>query len=41
MIHVVIWDKEGNKKSEETIAYEVPYKQMLKEYDFILIDKVN
>ena len=41
MIHVVIWDKEGNKKSEETILYEVPYNQMLKEYDFILIDKVN
>jgi hypothetical protein len=41
MIHVVIWDKEGNKKSEETIVYEAPYKQMLKEYDFILIDKVN
>jgi hypothetical protein len=41
MIHVVIWDNKKNKKSEETIAYKAPYKHFLKEYDFILIDKVN
>lgn len=40
-IHVVIWDNKNSKKSEETITYKAPYKQMLKEYDFILIDKVN
>jgi hypothetical protein len=40
-IHVVVWDNKNNKKSEETITYKVPFKQMLKEYDFILIDKVN
>ena len=41
MIHVVIWDKNGNKKSEETVAYNSPYRQMLKEYDFILINGIN
>lgn len=40
-IHVVIWDRRQNKKSEETLIYKAPFKQMLKEYDFILIDKVN
>lgn len=40
-IHVVIWDNKNNKRSEETLTYKAPYKQMLKEYDFILIDKVN
>ncbi len=40
MIHVVVWDKFKNKKSEETITYKAPYKHMLKEYDFILIDAV-
>jgi hypothetical protein len=40
-IHIVVWDNKNNKKSEETITYKAPYKQMLKEYDFILIDKIN
>jgi hypothetical protein len=40
-IHVVIWDNKLNKKSEETITYKAPFRQILKEYDFILIDKVN
>ncbi|MCK4920734.1 MAG: hypothetical protein KAS71_06795, partial [Bacteroidales bacterium] len=40
-IHVVIWDNKQNKKSEETLVYKAPYKQILKEYDFILIDAVN
>ena len=40
-IHVVIWDRKQNKKSEETIPYKAPFRQILKEYDFILIDKVN
>ena len=40
-IHVVIWDNKQNKKSEETLTYKAPFKQILKEYDFILIDKVN
>jgi hypothetical protein len=40
-IHVVIWDNKQNKKSEETLTYKAPFKQMLKEYDFILIDKIN
>jgi len=40
-IHVVIWDNKKNKKLEQTVTYKAPYKQMLKEYDFILIDKVK
>jgi hypothetical protein len=40
-IHVVVWDNKQNKKSEETVTYQAPYKHMLKEYDFILIDRVN
>lgn len=40
-IHVVVWDNKKNKKSEETIAYKAPYKHILKEYDFILIDAVK
>jgi len=39
-IHVVVWDNKNNRKSEETITYKAPYKRMLKEYDFIVIDKV-
>lgn len=41
MIHVVIWDNKMNKKSEETIEYRAPFRQMLKEYDFIMIDRVK
>jgi hypothetical protein len=41
MINVVIWDNKMNKKSEEIFEYKAPFKQMLKEYDFILINKVN
>lgn len=41
MIHVVIWDNKQNKKSEETRTYKAPFIQILKEYDFIMIDKVN
>jgi hypothetical protein len=41
MIRVAVWDRVGNKKSEETIVYKAPYRQMLREYDFILIDNVN
>jgi hypothetical protein len=37
-IHVVVWDKK-NKTSEETVTYEAPFRRMLREYDFILIDK--
>ena len=40
-IHVVIRDNKSNKKSEETLTYNAPFRQMLKEYDFILIDKVK
>jgi hypothetical protein len=40
-IRVVVWDNKKNKKSEETVIYKAPYKHMLKEYDFLLIDKVN
>ena len=39
-IHVVIWDKKNNLKLEEIITYKSPYKHMLQEYDFIIIDKV-
>jgi hypothetical protein len=40
-IHVVVWDHQKNKKSEEILVYKAPFKQMLKEYDFILIDRLN
>ncbi len=40
MINVVVWDNKMNKKSEETLEYNAPFKKMLKEYDFILINKV-
>jgi hypothetical protein len=40
-IHVVTWDNKGSKKSEETLTYATPFRQVLKEYDFILIDKVK
>jgi hypothetical protein len=40
-LHVVVWDNKQNKKSEETIAYRAPYKRLLNEYDFLLIDKVD
>jgi hypothetical protein len=40
-LHVVVWDNKQNKKSDETIVYRAPYKHILKEYDFLLIDKVN
>jgi hypothetical protein len=40
-IHVVVWDKMKNKKSEETIIYKGSYKHRLNEYDFILIDKIK
>ncbi len=40
-IRVVVWDNKKNKKSEETVIYKAPYKHILKEYDFLLIDSVN
>jgi hypothetical protein len=40
-IHVVVWDNKKNKKAEETVVYKAPYKHLLKEYDFILINAVN
>lgn len=40
-LHVVVWDSTQHKKSEETVIYLAPYKKILKEYDFILIDKVK
>ena len=40
-IHVVVWDNKMNKKSEQTVIYKPPYRHILKEYDFILIDKIK
>jgi hypothetical protein len=40
-IHVVVWDSKKNKKSEETIIYKAPFRKMLMEYDFILIDRIK
>lgn len=40
-IHFVVWDNKKNKKSENTITYNAPFRHMLKEYDFILIDKLK
>lgn len=40
-IHVVIRDKMNQPYKEETILYKAPYTQLLREYDFILIDVVE
>jgi hypothetical protein len=40
-IHVVVWDNKKNKKLEETTTYKAPYKHILKEYDFIMIDAIK
>lgn len=40
-IHVVVWDKLKNKKSDETVIYHAPYRHWLNEYDFILIDAIK
>lgn len=40
-IHVVVWDNKKNKKSEESLIYKAPFRKMLMEYDFILIDRVK
>ncbi len=40
-IHVVVWDKKRIKTSEETVTYKAPFKRMLREYDFLLIDKAQ
>jgi hypothetical protein len=40
-IHVVVWDNKKKKKLDETLTYKAPYKHILKEYDFILIDTVK
>lgn len=40
-VHVVVWDKKKNKKSDETVTYTAPYRQMLQEYDLVMINAVN
>ena len=40
-IHVAVWDRKKNRKSEETTTYTAPYTRLLNEYDFILIDAVQ
>jgi hypothetical protein len=40
-IHVVVWDKRKNKKSDKIVRYEAPFRQILDEYDFILIDRIQ
>jgi hypothetical protein len=40
-LKVVVWDNMQAKKFEEVVTYRAPYKHMLKEYDFILINKLN
>jgi hypothetical protein len=40
-IHVVVWDNKKVKKSEETVVYTAPFKKILKEYDLILIDRLD
>lgn len=40
-IHVVVWDNKNSKKSEDTVVYKAPFKKILKEYDLILIDRLN
>lgn len=38
---VVVWDSKKTKKSEQVVTYRAPYKHMLKEYDFIMINTLN
>jgi len=38
-VRVVVWDKQHQKKSEETTVYRALFKRVLAEYDFILIDR--
>ena len=40
-IHVAVWDNKKSKKYEETVSYSGRYKHLLKEYDFIMIDRVK
>jgi hypothetical protein len=40
-IHVVIWDSKRNKKSDELLVYKAPFKKILIEYDFVLINKAD
>ena len=40
-MNVVVWENKKTKKSEEVIVYHAPYKRMLKEYDFIMINRVD
>jgi hypothetical protein len=40
-IRVIVWDREKNKKSEEVLTYRAPFKRVLMEYDFILIDRAE
>ncbi len=40
-VHVVVWDRKQNKKSDEITAYKAPFTRLLNEYDFILIDAVR
>jgi hypothetical protein len=40
-MNVVVWDNKQTKKSDEIVTYRAPFKRILKEYDFILINTVN
>ncbi|MBN9299218.1 MAG: hypothetical protein J0I41_19610 [Filimonas sp.] len=40
-LHVMVYDKFKNKTQDEVITYKKPYRQFLKEYDFILIESVG
>jgi hypothetical protein len=40
-VHVVVWDKLKEKKSEEILTYSAPFRRYMDEYDFILIDRVK
>ena len=37
-VRVVVWDRKNRKKSEASVVYRAPYRHLLAEYDFILID---
>jgi hypothetical protein len=38
---VVVWDNKQTKKSDEIVTYRAPFKRILREYDFIMINTVN
>ena len=39
-VKVSVWDRNGNEKTKKTIQYKAPFQEILKEYDFLMIEKL-